>query len=105
MPYEIADYHKYLTLWHYSYDALILSCNKDVWDSFSIQEQNLLKVCAQKAMEHQKELARSGLEEALKIFRNSPAKAREYLTEVTKSRMERIVIMYRELRNLLITKY
>ncbi len=44
-------------------------------------------------------------EEALKIFRNSPAKAREYLTELTKSRMERIVTMYRDLRNLLITKY
>jgi tripartite ATP-independent transporter DctP family solute receptor len=68
MPYEIADYHKYLTLWHYSYDALILSCNKDVWNVFTTQEQNLLKVCAQKAMEYQKELARSGLEEALKIL-------------------------------------
>ncbi|MGA1842269.1 MAG: TRAP transporter substrate-binding protein DctP [bacterium] len=68
MPYEIADYHKYLTLWHYSYDALVLSCNKDVWNTFTTQEQNLIKVCAQKAMAYQKELARSGLEEALKIL-------------------------------------
>jgi len=69
IPYEIADYHKYLTLWHYSYDALILSCNKDLWESLSPQDQAILKSCALEAMEYQKRLARSGLEDALKTLK------------------------------------
>ena len=68
LPYEIGDYHKYLTLWHYSYDALVLSCNKDLWEAFEPQQQNLLKTCAQEAMAYQKELARSGLEDALDLL-------------------------------------
>ena len=69
MPYEIGDYHKYLTLWHYSYDALVLSCNKDLWQGFTSEQQSLLKKCAQEAMSYQKELARSGLEDALNILK------------------------------------
>lgn len=68
VPYEIADYHKYLTLWHYSYDALILSCNKKLWQKFTLPEQRLLKECAAEAMTYQKKLARSGLEEALRFL-------------------------------------
>lgn len=68
VPYEIADYHKYLTLWHYSYDALILSCNKKLWDTFPPQEQALLRDCAEEAMTYQKDLARSGLKDALKFL-------------------------------------
>ena len=68
MPYEIADFHKYLTLWHYSYDALILSCNKDLWETFAPKHQQLLKTCAIEAMDYQKSLARSGLDEALRFL-------------------------------------
>ncbi|MGA1823949.1 MAG: TRAP transporter substrate-binding protein DctP [bacterium] len=69
VPYEIANYHKYLTLWHYSYDALLLSCNKDVWGKFKPDEQALLRECAREAMAYQKQLARSGLEGALRFLR------------------------------------
>jgi len=65
LPYDIAEYHKHLTLWHYSYDALILSCNKDLWETFTPDEQEIIKTCAQEAMAYQKELARSGLNDAL----------------------------------------
>jgi len=68
IPYEIGDYHKYLTLWHYSYDALVLSCNKNLWETFTPRQQNLLKTCAKEAMAYQKELARSGLEDALDLL-------------------------------------
>ena len=70
MPYEIYDYHKYLTLWHYSYDALLLCSNKDIWERFTLKEQTLLKECAGEAMDYQKKLARSGLEKALQFMQN-----------------------------------
>ena len=44
-------------------------------------------------------------QEALKLFNKNPELARKYLTDYTRSSMERTVKMYRELRNLLITKY
>jgi dipeptidase len=44
-------------------------------------------------------------EEALKLHKMNPESAKEYLTCFTRLCMERTVKMYRELRNLLITKY
>ncbi len=44
-------------------------------------------------------------EKALEIYRKNPSKAKKYLTELTKTRMKKIVKMYRDLRYLLITKY
>ncbi len=44
-------------------------------------------------------------QEALKLFKMNPEEAKKYLTDYTRSCMERTVKMYKELRNLLITKY
>lgn len=44
-------------------------------------------------------------QEALKLFKKNPESAKKYLTDYTRSCMERTVKMYKELRNLLITKY
>ncbi|MDH4220256.1 MAG: C69 family dipeptidase [Candidatus Aminicenantes bacterium] len=41
----------------------------------------------------------------LKLFEKNPKLAENFLTEYTKSNMEKVVNMYRELRSLLITKY
>jgi dipeptidase len=42
---------------------------------------------------------------ALELYKKDPAKAREFLTKYTIENMEKIVQLYRELRNVLITKY
>ncbi len=44
-------------------------------------------------------------DKALELYEKDPKMAENFLTEYTKSNMERIVKMYRELRSLLITKY
>ena len=44
-------------------------------------------------------------EKAAAMYKKSPHKAREYLTLLTKKRMAEVVEMYRDLRNLLISKY
>jgi dipeptidase len=43
--------------------------------------------------------------EALELHRKDPEAAKNFLTKLTKSRMEEIVQMYRDLRYFLITKY
>jgi dipeptidase len=42
---------------------------------------------------------------AVELYENDPTKAEEFLTDLTQTRMEEIVEMYRNLRRLLITKY
>jgi len=42
---------------------------------------------------------------ALELFKKNPNRAKKFLTKYTRSKMEATVKMYRELRNLLITKY
>ncbi len=43
--------------------------------------------------------------EALKLYKQNPDKARQYLTDYSKSCMEKVVQLYKGLRNTLITKY
>ncbi len=43
--------------------------------------------------------------EAFKLFEKNPKLAENFLTEYTRSNMEKVVNMYRDLRSLLITKY
>jgi dipeptidase len=44
-------------------------------------------------------------EKALMLYKKDPAKAKAFLTELTKKRMDQIVKIYRDLRTLLISKY
>lgn len=44
-------------------------------------------------------------QEALTLYDNDPEKAKDYLTRLTQARMNNIVKMYHELKDLLITKY
>jgi dipeptidase len=44
-------------------------------------------------------------EKATELFRKEPAQAAKYLTDLTISRMEKIVQLFRDLRNKLLTKY
>ena len=44
-------------------------------------------------------------EKALQLHKQDPDKAKKYLTDLTLTRMDKIVAMYRELQRVLITKY
>jgi dipeptidase len=42
---------------------------------------------------------------ALQLYKKDPSNAKQFLTDLTRERMERVVKMYTELRELLISKY
>jgi len=44
-------------------------------------------------------------QKVLKLYKNNPERAKKFLTAETQSRMERVVNMYHQLRDVLITKY
>ncbi|MFL9828283.1 DctP family TRAP transporter solute-binding subunit [Rhodoplanes sp. SY1] len=54
---------KHLTLWGYVADPLIFAVSKPVWDTFSAEDQKLLRETALEAGAYSKQLARTGITE------------------------------------------
>jgi tripartite ATP-independent transporter DctP family solute receptor len=50
-----------VTLWHYVADPLIFAVNQEVWDSFTAEDQEILRQAAIEAGAHGIEVARKGL--------------------------------------------
>jgi len=68
IPQRVYEVQKYLTNWHYSYDAISLAANKQVWNSFPKDIQDQLQKAATEAMEYQKDITRAGLIEGIKFL-------------------------------------
>jgi tripartite ATP-independent transporter DctP family solute receptor len=55
---QLAEVQDYITMWNYSYDPLVLGINKDLFDSMSAEDQEILKNAAAEANAYQIQLAR-----------------------------------------------
>jgi tripartite ATP-independent transporter DctP family solute receptor len=55
---KLYEVQKYLTLWNYSYDAIILGVNKNLFDSLSKEDQEILRKSAKEASDYQIQLSR-----------------------------------------------
>jgi len=53
---RLYECQKYVTLWNYAYDPLILTMNAKRWRSFSAERQAMIKRCADQAMGYQRGL-------------------------------------------------
>jgi tripartite ATP-independent transporter DctP family solute receptor len=70
IPNKIYEVQDYLTNWHYSYDALILAVNKDVWKGFDPQIQEQVKKAAMDAMHWQvHDVSRVGLGDGIEFLK------------------------------------
>jgi tripartite ATP-independent transporter DctP family solute receptor len=70
IPNKIYEVQDYLTNWHYSYDALILAVNKDVWNGFDPQIQEQVKKAAMDAMHWQvHDVSRVGLGDGIEFLK------------------------------------
>ena len=52
---------KHVTLWGYVADPLIFAVNKQVWDTFSAEDQKIVREAAVEAAKYNIELARKGI--------------------------------------------
>jgi TRAP-type C4-dicarboxylate transport system substrate-binding protein len=59
VPYKLWDVHKYVTLWDYAIDPLILAVNVKTWASLSREDQNSLREVGKVIMGLQKDEARA----------------------------------------------
>ncbi|MHB9029253.1 MAG: DctP family TRAP transporter solute-binding subunit [Candidatus Latescibacterota bacterium] len=66
---RLFEVQKYLTVWNYSYDPIILCMNRKKWDSLSPEMQGLFLQCAREAMEYQFRLVADGEQAALDSLR------------------------------------
>jgi TRAP-type transport system periplasmic protein len=55
---RLYEVQKYITIWNYSYDALILGMNKKEWDGLPGNAQAIIKLAAQEASKEQVKLSR-----------------------------------------------
>jgi tripartite ATP-independent transporter DctP family solute receptor len=69
IPNKVYEVQKYMTNWHYSYDALVLAVNKDVWESFPADLQEQIQRAAKDAMAYQIQISREGLAEGNDFLR------------------------------------
>jgi len=57
---RLYEVQRYLTLWNYSYDPIILCINKRLWDSFEPEIRNIFEQSAQEAMRYERSLVSEG---------------------------------------------
>ena len=58
IPYRLWEVHKYVTLWHYSIDPVILAVSAKTWASLSLEDQSTLRQVGEMIMGLQKDEAR-----------------------------------------------
>jgi len=72
IPVQIYQYHKYVTLWNYLADPLIIYWNKEQWEAFPAGIKEAIQNAANEAARFEKAIARAGLdgEKSLKILKD-----------------------------------
>lgn len=67
VPYKLWLAHKYVTLWHYTVDPLILGVSAKTWANLSPEDRSIVRKAGADVMAEQKKEAREGLEEAMTL--------------------------------------
>lgn len=70
VPNKIYEVQKYLTNWHYSYDALVVAVNKDVWNSLPADIQEQIEKAAKDAMAWEIDLSRKSIDEGIQLLKD-----------------------------------
>ncbi len=65
VPYRFWSVHKYITLWHYAVDPVILAVSAKTWVSLSAEDRTIVRKIGEEVMAVQKKEAREGLEGAM----------------------------------------
>jgi TRAP-type transport system periplasmic protein len=70
IPYKLWEAHRYVTLWHYTIDPLILAASAKTWLSFRPEDRKILQNVGEEVMAEQKKEAREELEHSHRIIDN-----------------------------------
>jgi TRAP-type transport system periplasmic protein len=62
LPNKLWQVHKYMTVWGYAIDPLILGMSKEVWEGLPQKDKEAIRKAAEETVKWQKKAAREGLE-------------------------------------------
>jgi tripartite ATP-independent transporter DctP family solute receptor len=93
---KIHEVQKYITLWDYSYDAIILGMNKDKFESFDAETQQIFRDAAKEACEYQIKINRELGEEQLQIFQDAGMEVITLTEEQKQPFREAVQVVYEE---------
>ncbi len=65
---KINEVQKYMSVWDYSYDSIIFGMNKDKFESFSAEDQKLIREAAAEACEYQRQINREKAQKQTQEF-------------------------------------
>lgn len=93
---KLHEVQKYMTMWNYSYDAIILGMNKDRFESFDEETQGIIRQAAKEACEYQVELNRANGEDQLAFFKEQGMEVNELTEDQIKAFQEKVKPVYDE---------
>jgi tripartite ATP-independent transporter DctP family solute receptor len=68
IPYKIWEVHRYVTVWHYAIDPVILAVSAKTWVSLSPEDRTLVRKVGEETMALQKREAREGIDGAISVL-------------------------------------
>ncbi|HSK67893.1 MAG TPA: DctP family TRAP transporter solute-binding subunit [Candidatus Limnocylindria bacterium] len=80
---NIQEVQKFISLWNYSYDPILLAVSQDLWNSLSDADKAIFQEAGQKAMEEQRTITRARNVALEKEFADAGLKV-SYLTDAEK---------------------
>ena len=93
---KLYEVQKYMSVWNYSYDSIILGMNKAKFDSFSPEIQKAIQEAATEACKFQVSLNREKAETQLKDFKDKGMVVYEFTNEDMKPFVEAVQSVYTE---------
>ncbi|MDD5313389.1 MAG: TRAP transporter substrate-binding protein DctP, partial [Dehalococcoidia bacterium] len=81
---RLYEVQKYITIWNYSYDALILGMNKKDWDGLPGNAREIIKQAASEASREQIKLSRDAARTQLGLLREKGMTVTELTPEQVK---------------------
>jgi tripartite ATP-independent transporter DctP family solute receptor len=97
VPNRFYEVQKYMTVWHYSYDAQIMQISAKVWNKLSDEQKQTVQDCANDFVAKDKELARAQYETDVKTITDSGCKITELTSDqigVFKAAVQSVIDKY-----------
>lgn len=93
---KINEVQEYMTVWDYSYDSIIFGMNKAKFESFSAEDQKLIKEAAAEACEYQRQINREKAETQTQEFIDGGMKVNKLTDEQKATFKEAVQSVYTE---------
>ncbi len=90
------DVQKYMTIWNYSYSALILGVNREVWNSFDPGTQGIVRTAAEEASAYQVQESRKVTDTQLQLLKDKRMTITVLSPDQIKPFRDRVASVYAE---------